>query len=107
MTTAYEQDALVRCGPPLDRDAIEVPDPIIFGEILSPGTRNYDAGAKLIGYFAVPGIRHYLIVDPIKRVVVHCRRDGADNATRILGSGVLHLDPPALDLMVEDLFAAE
>ena len=103
-TTAYEPDALVRCGAPLDGDAIEVPDPVIVVEVLSPSTRNYDAGAKLSGYFAVPSLMHYLMIDPDRRAVVHHRRDGEAIATRIFGTGEIRLDPPGLDIVVQDLF---
>ena len=105
--TAFEPDALVRCGPPLDDGAIETPDPLIVVEVLSPSTRNYDAGAKLAGYFAVPSIHHYLMVDPDRRVVVHHRRDGDAIATRILGGGPLRLDPPGLDITVAALLGLE
>ena len=102
--TAYEPDALVYCGARIPSDAMEVPAPMIVVEVLSPGTRHTDAGAKLAGYFQVPSIRHYLMVDPVRRVVIHHRRDGAEILTRILGQGPLRLDPPGLDLAVESLF---
>ncbi len=99
--TAYEPDALVYCGPRLRGDAMEVPDPIIIVEVLSPSTGNYDKAGKLVGYFTLPSIRHYLIVDPDRRVVIHHRRDGDAIATRIIASGILELDPPGLDVTVE------
>jgi Uma2 family endonuclease len=61
--TAYEPDALVYCGPQKPGSAIEVPDPVIVVEVLSPGTRHIDNAAKLSGYFALPSVCHYLIVD--------------------------------------------
>src|ERR1700723_2409083 len=48
--TAFEPDALVYCGPRLPPDAIEVLDPIIIVEVLSPGTEGRDHGVKLRGY---------------------------------------------------------
>ena len=102
--TAYEPDALVYCGPRLPRGDTMVPAPVVVVEVLSPGTRETDTGLKLAGYFAVPGLRHYLIVDIDRRTVIHHRRDGDDIATRILGSGPLRLDPPGLDLDVAELF---
>ncbi len=101
--TAFEPDALMRCGDRLGDDMIEVPDPVVVIEVLSPSTRNYDAGAKLIGYFAVPSIRHYLMIDPDHRVIVHHRRDGEAIATRIIGSGLIRLDPPGIEVAIEDL----
>lgn len=49
--TVYEPDALVRCGPPLPGDAIEVADPVIVVEVVSPSSRGIDTGLKLSGYF--------------------------------------------------------
>ena len=102
-STAYEPDALVYCGRRLPGDAVEVPDPIIVVEVLSPSTGNYDKAGKLVGYFMLQSLQHYLIVDPDRRVIVHHRRDGEAIATRIVGTGVLRLDPPGLDVMVEEM----
>src|SRR6266705_2611118 len=69
--TAHEPDALVYYGPKLPPAAVEVPDPIIVVEVLSPSTRHIDASAKLAGYFRLPGVAHYLILDPDRPVVIH------------------------------------
>ncbi|HRO10752.1 Uma2 family endonuclease, partial [Amaricoccus sp.] len=69
--TVYEPDALVRCGPPLPGDAIVVDDPLVVVEVVSPSSRGIDRGAKLAGYFSVPSVRHYLIVDTDAKVVIH------------------------------------
>jgi Uma2 family endonuclease len=45
--TVYEPDALVRCGSPLDDDAIKITDPLIVVEVLSASSQTRDAGAKL------------------------------------------------------------
>ena len=73
--TVYEPDALVRCGPRTSRDATEATDPIIVVEVASPSSRGIDAGVKLAGYFSLPSVRHYLIVDTDRRIVIHHRRD--------------------------------
>ena len=102
-TSAYEPDALVYCGKRLQRRADEVPDPVIVVEVLSPSTGRFDRFGKLPGYFKVPSLRHYVIVDLDHRVVIHHGRTNGEIATHILGSGPLRLDPPGLDLVVEDL----
>jgi Uma2 family endonuclease len=101
----YEPDALVRCGPRTPGEAVEIDDPLIVVEVASPSTRGVDTGAKLAGYFRLASVRHYLIVQPEARAVVHHRRDeeGAIT-TRILRDGRLALDPPGLDLAIADLF---
>jgi Uma2 family endonuclease len=103
--TAFEPDALVYCGERLSGDAIEVPHPLIVVEVLSPSTGSQDTGTKLAGYFRVPSVEHYLIVDPVRRVLIHHRRAGEVIETRIASEGSLRLDPPGLDLSVADLFA--
>lgn len=105
--TAYEPDALVYCGERLPPGATLVPAPAVVVEVLSPSTGFYDRHGKLAGYFAVPSIRHYLIVDIDRRMVIHHARDGEEILTRLLPSGPLRLDPPGLGLRVEDLLGPE
>jgi Uma2 family endonuclease len=105
--TAHEPDALVYCGQKLPSSAIEVPNPVIVVEVLSPSTRHIDASAKLAGYFRVPSVQHYLIVDLDNRLVVHhARGEGDAIATRIVKAGVLLLDPPGIEVTVEEVFQA-
>ncbi len=102
--TAYEPDALVYCGPEKPDDDIEVPNPVIVVEVLYPGTRHIDNAAKLEGYFALPSVAHYLIVDTQKRVVIHHARDsGGLLRTRIARDGTIDLDPPGIAIAFEFL----
>jgi Uma2 family endonuclease len=103
--TAHEPDALVYCGAELPASALEVPNPVVVVEVLSPSTRHIDASTKLAGYFRVPGIAHYLAIDSDRRTVIHHKRgDGALIETRMVSEGALQLDPPGLELEVADLF---
>lgn len=103
--TVYEPDALVRCGEPLDDDAVKIIDPLIVVEVLSPSSQARDAGAKLADYARLPSLRHYLLVDIKTRAVVHHRiGEAAGIHTRILREGPLELDPPGIRLEVADLF---
>ena len=103
--TAHEPDSLVYCGQELPDSAVEVPNPIIVIEVLSPSTRHIDASAKLAGYFRVDSVRHYLIVDPDQPLVIHHARGEADIvATRILREGKIVLNPPGIELSVADFF---
>lgn len=105
--TAYEPDALVYCGETLPADAIIVPAPVIVVEVLSPSTRYVDTGAKLAGYLQAPSVRHYLIIDPVRRLIVHhARGDAGRIETRIVSDGVLQLDPPGMGLEVSACFEA-
>jgi Uma2 family endonuclease len=81
----YEPDASVVCGPRAPADAIEIDNPVIVVEVLSPSTAAIDHGPKLSGYFSVASVQHYLILDPERRVVIHHKRGSGDAIeTRVL-----------------------
>jgi Uma2 family endonuclease len=102
--TVFEPDALVRLGPPVDGDTVRITDPLIVVEVLSPSTGSLDTTAKLAGYFRVPSIRHYLILNAAERVLIHHARDASGTiTTRILGDGPLRLDPPGI--VLDSLFS--
>lgn len=104
--TVYEPDALVRCGPPLPGDAVEATDPVVVVEVVSPSSRGIDRGAKLAGYFSIRSVRHYLIVDTEKRVVIHHRRDEAGGiVATVVHAGDIGLDPPGTSITLSDIFA--
>jgi Uma2 family endonuclease len=97
----YEPDALVNCGERMADDAIAAPNPVIVVEVLSPGIKSADTGAKLEGYFKVPSIAHYLIVHPTRRSVIHHRRNGSAIETRIIVAGPIEMDPPGITITIE------
>jgi Uma2 family endonuclease len=105
--TAYEPDALVYCGQELPPTAVEVPNPVIIVEVLSPSTNRLDRSLKLAGYFRLPSVAHYLIVDPTQPSIIHHSR-GTDDVivTRIVTGGTITLDPPGLELVVADIYGA-
>lgn len=79
---------------------------MIVVEVVSPSSRGIDRSAKLAGYFSLPSVRHYLIVDTDKRTVLHHRRDDEGRIeVRILPDGPLSLDPPGLELAIPEIFA--
>ena len=104
---AFVPDVLVVCPPP-PLDAVTIDNPIIVVEVLSPASEVTDQSLKLDGYLSLPTLAHYLILDPDHRVVIHhARENGARALTRIYHSGPFRLDPPGLELAVEDLFEPE
>ena len=106
-TTAHEPDALVYCGLKLPDSALEVPNPTIVVEVLSPSTRRIDASLKLAGYFRVPSVAHYLIVDPDQPLIIHHARGGRDKIlTSIVRDDAITLSPPGLDLALGDIYGA-
>lgn len=105
--TSYVPDAVVQCGPPPPDDESEVDRPAIVVEVLSLTTAYRDLGVKLAGYFQVPSLQHYLIIDPERRRVIwHARANDGSIATRlpVETTGTLQLDPPGLSVPLSDLF---
>ncbi len=103
--TAYEPDAVVHCGERLEDDALLVPEPLIVVEVLSPGTRARDAGAKLADYFRLASVRHYLLVQTERRTVIHHRRgEGDEITTLVVTAGSVALDPPGLALELARIY---
>ncbi len=50
-------------------------------------------------------MQHYLIVDPDRRILIHhARGEGDLIATSIVSEGGLRLDPPGMDVAVEEMF---
>lgn len=105
--TAFEPDAVVYSGPELGRREMIVPEPVIVVEVVSPSSGGRDSSVKLAGYFTVPSVMHYLIVDGDEQTVVHHRRtDGTEIATRLLSSvDTLDLAPTGLTVAVRRFFA--
>ncbi len=100
--TVFEPDALVRCGSPLDDEAVIVTDPVVVVEVVSPSTQRIDVLVKLARYFRNASLGHYLIVLPGPRLVIHYRRaaSGAIETTSHDSDGPAHgtiiLEPPDL-----------
>ncbi|MBV9289322.1 MAG: Uma2 family endonuclease [Hyphomicrobiales bacterium] len=101
----YQPDASVSCGPRPPVGAQAIRDPVVVVEVLSPSTAAIDHGRKLSGYFSLPSVQHYLILDPDRRVVIHHKRgQGEAIETRVLPEGVARLDPPGFEVAVEAMF---
>ena len=98
--TVYEPDALVHCGPPLSSERHQAwSDPVIIVEVLSPSTSSRDVGPKLMDYFRLPSLRHYLIVRVENRTIVHHERgENGIILTRIVRDGAIMMDPPWITL---------
>ncbi len=105
--TDFEPDALVNCGERPADDLIAAPKPVIVVEVLSPGNKHTDTGAKLAGYFRVPTIQHYLILNAEKPELIHHKRN-ADGTmhTQIITNGNIGLDPPGLILQIERIYGS-
>jgi Uma2 family endonuclease len=104
----HDADALVYCGAELPDDSLGVPNPIILVEVASPSTRKTDETVKLDGYFSLPSVHHYLIVDPAGPPVIHFRRQAVGTPLRsLVHEGMLALSPPGIAVRVAELLAVE
>ena len=103
---AYEPDALVAALPEPAAASLEVADPIVVIEVMSPSASSMrrDLQAKVVGYALVPSIEHYIIIDPADRVVLHYRRRGDLLVPpEVPTEGTLRLDPPGLTIPIAEL----
>jgi Uma2 family endonuclease len=106
--TAYEPDAMVYCGPKLSGDSVEVPAPTVVVEVVSPSSQATDTGAKFEGYFSLASVRHYLIIDPERRVITHHKRcDDGQIVSVVRSEGAITLDPPGIEVAVSELLPAD
>jgi Uma2 family endonuclease len=97
-------DASVQCGVKLNLESMVLEAPLIVLEVISPSSERQDLGAKLVEYFSVPSIRHYLVVVPQKRAVVHhMRHDEGGLSTYIGRNGDIVLNPPGMTVPVTAL----
>lgn len=103
--TLFVPDVLVYCGVRRRPDAFEILNPVIVVEVRFPVSAARDHGAKFEGYFSLPSIVHYLILDADERMAIHYKRGRAEIIeTRILRKGVLRLDPPGLAVPIAPMF---
>jgi Uma2 family endonuclease len=97
-------DASVQCGVKLNLESMVLEAPLIVVEVVSPSSERQDLGAKLVEYFSVPSIRHYLVVVPEKRAVVHHMRNAEGALSTYIGrNGDIVLNPPGIKVPVTGL----
>jgi Uma2 family endonuclease len=104
--TAFEPDVVVTCVEV--PEGLLVPDPVIVVEVLSSSTRDRDLTIKLAGYFSLPSVAHYLLVETERRLIVHHHRAPGDDEfrTSIVRGGSVHLAPPGVAFDVDAVYAA-
>ena len=102
----FEPDAFVAPLPYPDDEALEVENPVIVVEVLSPSTMQRDLTTKVAGYALVATIEHYIVIDRWEWSVLHFRRSGQVLLPPLdpLRPGAnLRLDPPGLVVPVAEL----
>lgn len=97
-------DATVNCGKVEDDSSI-LPNPVIVVEVVSPSSEARDVNDKLIDYFAIASVRHYLIIFTGRKLIVHHSRNSTDDKieTAIVASGDINLSPPGITVSVTEI----
>lgn len=103
--TVRVPDAVVNEGP-VDEDSLVVPAPVILVEIVSESSERRDHGSKLVEYFDLNTVLHYLIVLHDKQRVIwhHRKAPNAGVETEVLARGAITFDPYDVTIRVEDIF---
>lgn len=97
--TVFEPDMVIRCGKRLPGDTVIIDDPLAVFEVLSPSTQSRDNWVKLLGYLSISTVRHYVVVDALKGVVIHhTPGEGGKILSTIIHDGRIVLDPPGIVL---------
>lgn len=106
--TSREPDAAIQCGIATDLDSTVLEAPLLVVEVASPSSERDDTGDKLVEYFSVASIWHYLIVKPGKNAVIHHARNATgDILTRIVTDGEVSFDPPGITVTVQQLLVGK
>jgi Uma2 family endonuclease len=101
---AREPDAAVQCGVAFKPKTLILEAPLIVVEVVSSSSERVDTGDKVTEYFSVPSIQHYLIVDPIAKIVTHHERTASGRTARHdMAVGEIELKPPGMKLAVAEL----
>jgi Uma2 family endonuclease len=105
--TYYQADLAVSCTSPCE-DQVEMTDPILIVEVLSPSTEDQDRKVKLVDYRRIPSVREILLVDSKRRYCeLHRRLEGDRWLTELSvdPESVLHLESIDADLRLSDIYA--
>lgn len=81
---ANEPDTLVYAGSRRPGSSLEIRDPVIVVEVLSPTSVSRDKTRKRRDYFSLPSVQHYLVVDPETRTALHFDRSNYESEGRLL-----------------------
>ena len=97
-------DVVVTCGT-LEMDATSVPEPVVLVEVNSPSTPPSHLLRKWMAYQAIASLRHFLEVAQDRRLVVHHERIAEDLwRERFVREGTIRLDPPGVELVLDEIY---
>ncbi len=98
-------DVVVFCEERYDDGALLTP--MVLIEILSPETQTLDRGDKFADCRTISSLRHYLLVSSDRILVDHYARKGSDSwllTTYRARTDVLRLDPPGVEMPLEEIY---
>ena len=103
---AFLPDLVIACGP-VDLTTPTVADPVAIVEVLSPSTAERDAGYKFTRASELASLRHYVLVEQDRRMVVHHARPSLAEpwTTRLSAEGAIDLPDLGLALPIDAIYA--
>lgn len=101
----YYPDLIVACGRSAEVEQI-VETPSVVVEVSSVSTRGTDRREKLDAYQKLPSLRHYLLVEQRRRLVIVYSRDAEGEWVReeFAGEGDVRLSALDLTLTLDDIY---
>jgi Uma2 family endonuclease len=104
---ATHPDVSVVCGR-LENDQEDpnaATNPVVVVEVLSPSTEQYDRDEKFAHFRRLPSLRAYVLIShEERRIEVSTRNDDGSWTLRETREGRAHIEPIALELVVEDVY---
>ena len=103
----YPDLSIVRGEPALDEGAINLFNPTLVAEVLSPTTAHKDRGFKREQYQSIPSLQVYLVIDQFEaQVEVDSRHDNSWQTRRFAGlDAVIPLPALDCDLPLAEIYA--
>lgn len=103
----YPDLSVVRGEPELDGRAINLFNPTLVAEVISPATANKDRGFKRDLYQSIPSLQAYLIIDQFKaQVEVDSRQDDSWQSQEYAGlDAIIPLPTLNCDLPLAEIYA--
>jgi Uma2 family endonuclease len=99
-------DVVVACGEGRTAE-IQIRDPTVVAEVLSPGTMARDHGFKRWAYGTIPSLRHYVLIAQDRPEAEVATADGEIWRSVVLRdlTGSLRLDALGLEIPLAEIFA--
>jgi Uma2 family endonuclease len=94
----FYPDIVIVCGDLRKDKRGNLLNPLVVIEVLSPSTQDYDLGAKLKAYLALPGLQEYLVIHQDKVQVTHYWRDEAGWRVEVVSELAGAVSLPSLGL---------